>query len=549
MEVRKVLESCKRLARAAKAELPTKWHLNPSFKDYIPPRELGDKLVDLYLRTCESSYRILHIPWFKQEYSEYWDDPASASTSLAVRILLVMAIGTCFYQGEDSLELRKMAQQWVYSAQSYTAAPFEKGRLNTTGIQIYCLLLLARQTNAVGGDLIWTASGTLLRVAFSMGYHRDPKYFPKIPLFIAEIRRRIWATVLEMAVQTSLDAGMPPLIMPNDFDTEHPSNIDDEDFSQDTTVMPPSKPNHVYTQASLQITLLKSLRTRLEIVQYVNNFRSEPSYDTVLRFDREITNACHDASRLIRSYPASLPRPTALQRNIFDILVRRFLLNIHCLFSVRSKTEPRYYFSRKVTLETALELFFLSGAEDLPPEHDPHIMDDYKRLKVVGGVFFKDIILYSACIIARELILQLEEDGASGLPPSLQCKASREPLYQAVQDVIDLTTERMRAGGNDPKGHLFLTAAAAQIQAMTNGIPPEDVVPEAVKQSALHCLEILRARTKLPPSELGEKYTPESNVSAEINSMEETDFGLWMLDGNMDFNLPQPWVLSGWEMA
>jgi DNA-binding ferritin-like protein len=135
------------------------------------------------------------------------------------------------------------------------------------------------------------------------------------------------------------------------------------------------------------------------------------------------------------------------------------------------------------------------------------------------------------------------------LPPSLQCKASREPLYQAVQDVIDLTTERMRAGGNDPKGHLFLTAAAAQIQAMTNGIPPEDVVPEAVKQSALHCLEILRARTKLPPSELGEKYTPESNVSAEINSMEETDFGLWMLDGNMDFNLPQPWVLSGWEMA
>ena len=118
-DVREALEKCKRMARAAKAERPIKWHMNPNFKDYIPHREIADKLVNLYLRTCESIYRILHIPSFKEEYAEYWYDPSSANTMTAVKMLLVMAIGTCFYQDEGNEDLRSMAQQWVYSAQSW----------------------------------------------------------------------------------------------------------------------------------------------------------------------------------------------------------------------------------------------------------------------------------------------------------------------------------------------------------------------------------------------------------------------------------------------
>jgi hypothetical protein len=538
------------MARAAKAERPIKWHTNPNFKDYIPSRKIADKLLDLYFRTGESCYRILHLPSFKQEYEAYWYDPAGASTMTAVKIVLVMAIGTCFYQDEGNEELRSMAQQWVYSAQSWTASPFEKSRLNLNGMQVHCLLVLARQTIAVGGDLIWPAAGTLLRTAFSMGLHRDPKNFPKVPIFIAEMRRRLWATALEMAIQTSLEAGMPPLIASDDWDTEHPSNIHDESIWESTTVMPRPEPINVCTRTAFQIILVKSQRTRLRVVHLLNKFQAGPSYEEILALDQNITGACNDASRLVRVYAASKQPPTALQRNLLDIYIRRYLLQIHMPFSIMSKSEPRYYYSRKVCLEAALTIFFHSGAEDLPPGAEPHIQDDYTRLKVVGSGVFKDLMLHAATVITIDLIVQLEEDMKSGLPPSMQRKAAREPLYQAVQDIITLTAERIRQGENNAKGHLFLSAAAAQIQAMTNGQRPEDVVPEAAKASALHCLELLTARTKMPPITPPDS-DPGTSTSRETESLEDPDyaFGMLMPDANLELDIPDSWVFTGWEMS
>lgn len=52
-EIRHILEACKSMARKAKAERPISWHTNPNFRDYIPGRELGDKLVENYLRTSK----------------------------------------------------------------------------------------------------------------------------------------------------------------------------------------------------------------------------------------------------------------------------------------------------------------------------------------------------------------------------------------------------------------------------------------------------------------------------------------------------------------
>jgi hypothetical protein len=547
-DVRAALEKCKRMARAAKAERPIKWHMNPNFKDYIPPRDVADKLVALYLRTCESIYRIIHIPTFKREYEDYWLDPSRATTGFAVELVLIMAIGTCFYQEPGNEELRSMAQQWVYSAQSWTAGPFEKSRLNLTGIQIYCLLVLARQTNAIGGDLIWTASGALLRTAFSMGLHRDPKHFSKTPIYIMEMRRRIWATVLEMTIQTALEAGMPPLITSDDFDTEPPANIDDEELHEGMMAMSRSKPSFVYTQTSIQIMLVRSQCTRLKIVQLLNNFKAGPTYDEVLQLDRDIAQACNDASRIIRSYSASQPRPTALQRILLDILVRRYLLHIHIPFSVQSKVDPRYYFSRKVCLETALAIFFHSGEEDLAPDHRPGIVDDYTRLKLIAGGIFKDVVLHAATIIIVELITQLQEDMESGLPQCMQRTAAREPLYRAMQDIITLTAERIREGENNAKGHLFLSAAAAYVYALANDLPSEEVVPEAAKRSALHCLELLGARTKLHP--VTPESDPGSSRSGGLESMEEPDYGFnhLMPDVNLEFEMPESWVFTGWEM-
>jgi hypothetical protein len=311
------LERCKAMARAAKAGVHDEWMTNPNFKNYVPSRGVCDQLIDAYFRTSESAYRILHTPTFQREYLQYWEQPFAANSSFILKMLLAMAVGSCFYQEPDGENVRSQAKKWIFAAQSWLSqSPFEKSRLNISGLQVHCLLLLARQALGIVGDLIWISTGSLIRTAFNMGFHRDPKYFPKMTILQAELRRRLWATILEFNAQFSLDSGMNPLISLDDFDTEPPANINDEDVDESTKVQPVSKPSSVFTQTSVQIILLKSLPTRLAIVRLINNIKYEPSYDETLALGEDLTRACKESTTFAQTAHAQNTTPRLTQYQV-----------------------------------------------------------------------------------------------------------------------------------------------------------------------------------------------------------------------------------------
>lgn len=285
-EVFDLLNKCKALGRKAKEYQSAESPVPSGYRDFVPEKGISDRLVNAYFRTFESVYRILHIPTFDEEYEEYWKNPPAASMAFVIKLLLVMAIGTCFY--EDPIlptSLRPKAQHWIAAAQAWVSAPSEKHRLNIVGLQIHCLLLIARQVNAVGGDLTWISAGSVYHLAMCLGLHRDPIHFPKMGPYHAEMRRRLWATVLELSLQSSQDLGMSPLINTQDYDTELPANIDDSEISESLRKAPTSKPVTTFTQTSIQLSLMRSFCTRLEIAKAVNSFRSETSYEETLRLD------------------------------------------------------------------------------------------------------------------------------------------------------------------------------------------------------------------------------------------------------------------------
>lgn len=532
----RLLEMCKAVAKAAKAARPTQLLSLPDFKNSIPNQEISDQLVHLYLRTFESTFRILHIPTFHKEYSQYWKEPQAANPGFVVKLLLVMAIGTCFYHGDaiDCNTLRSLAHQWIYGASCWLSAPSEKSRMNLTGLQVHCLLLLARQTNDIDGDLIWISAGSTLRLAFNMGLHRDPKYFPHMTIFSAEMRRRLWATVLEMAVQASLDAAMPPLISPHDFDCEPPSNFDDAEIEEGTQIPPISKPMTSFTQTSLQITLLGCLPLRLEIVRLINDFRIDMSYDDVLKLGADLTKACRQNAFAMQSYLSSPvvqhhSRPTEFHRSLLDLLTRRFLLALHRPFAIRARKDPRFYFSRKVSLESALILASYVG--DLAQASN--IQDDFTCLAVTGGGTIEGAILHDASTsICLELVAQLEEDMPSGssITPMTQpsiinqvSRSAREPLIQAMKRLIELARYRISMGKTNVKGHVFLSAIMASIKAMELGEAPDIAGFKAAKESAQICYTLLRSRVASTPSEPVEEHSPNGQSIPGIEV--ERDFG------------------------
>ena len=198
-----------------------------------------------------------------------------------------------------------------------------------------------------------------------------------------------------------------------------------------------------------------------------------------------------------------------------------------------------------------------SGTDSLHPpplaENGTVLMDDYTRLKSVGGGFYKEVVIHAGIIICLEYITQLEEDAQSGLPMSAQSQVSREPLRRAMKDVVDLSAKRIELGENSVKGHLFLSAAMGQIEASENGTSPERGIIEASRVSARHCLDLLKARTntvQTPSDGTGEVVdaaAAELGFGAEGNM----DFGydFVMQDGspNFNFDAPDSWLYSGWE--
>jgi len=136
-------------------------------------------MVHLYVTRFESVFRILHVPSFWVEYERYWSEPTEAETVLRLKIQLVTAIGTVIHQ-DGTTDVHSTARQWVHAAQEWLSGPVKKNRISVGSLQVQCLLILARQALAVGGDVVWISMGTVVRTAMQMGLHRDPKHFKRM---------------------------------------------------------------------------------------------------------------------------------------------------------------------------------------------------------------------------------------------------------------------------------------------------------------------------------------------------------------------------------
>jgi hypothetical protein len=382
----------------------------------------------------------------------------------------------------------ELLHQWIYAAQTWLSGPLEKDRLDITGLQIYCLTIVARQIFSIGGDTVWVSMGSLIHRAMQMGLHRDPERLPAMPVLQAELRRRLWATILELAVQSSLDAWMPPRIDLDEFDTKAPSNVNDDQMDESTTVLEPH-PNNTFTSTSIQLALLESLPTRLRIVQLLNGMHSELSYHRVLALTSELSSALRSYSTRFAAEAKdsnnNSNRPAPFHRNHLDYLTRRFLIPLHYPFAHQARSNPLFRESVKISLDAALAL--------ISPEPDPPA-DHFSRLMSLGGGLFREGIRCATTAISLELLSHVETQRADG---SLR----RAPQYrgflkQVVRDLVELSAERIRQGETNVKNHMFLSMILAQAEAVEEGKEVEVEVARAARDSLQFCEGLLSVRSE-----------------------------------------------------
>jgi len=84
---------------------------------------------------------------------------------------------------------------------------------------------------------VWTLTGLAIRIAQSLGLHRDGEQFGLTP-FETEMRRRLWWQVVILDIRAAEDHGTDPSITEQSFDTKLPLNVNDVDLDPEADVAP-----------------------------------------------------------------------------------------------------------------------------------------------------------------------------------------------------------------------------------------------------------------------------------------------------------------------
>lgn len=513
---------CKQLARAIKSRRAPSWPLQ-DLSD-LPSKAVADDLIDCYLQTIESVYRILHVPSFRRDYEALWTSTAEPNPAFLIQLKLVLAIGATMH--DNRFSLRTSAIRWVYEAQTWVSEPRFKSMLGIQYVQVYLLLLLARETADVACELIWISVGTLYRVAIQMGLHRDPSLLPHGTTLMAEMRRRLWNTILEISLQSSLTAGGPPLTSLEDFDTQSPGNFDDE---QIMTESPVAKSEDEHTQLSVAIALRKTLPYRLAVTKALNNLGARNTYETTLRLDAELRES-YKALRqtLHRCVSNSSPSTSRYAIRMADIIMHRYLSALHIPFFGPAFNETAFAFSRKVVVESSLKIWYAifpssynlnaaSGSDDMISSNE----DWLARLMICGSGFFRVVAFQATFSLVIELRSQLQEE--EGLGPV----SARPDLLAVLEGAKSWAFACVEAGETSVKGYLFLCVISAQVRGLLRGIG-EDKEPEllakAAAEAVTRCLPVLEAAAdQLQPSETSAERDSGS-INQPLGTTDSWDF-------------------------
>ncbi|GAB7334823.1 hypothetical protein MBLNU13_g06736t1 [Cladosporium sp. NU13] len=320
----------------------------------LPPHSETNRAVDLYLESYDRIYHVIHGPSFWEAYRNMWQgNLRDASRHTVVTVLLMVACVSCVGPAHpwtyiaNSSKAREGAIVITQACESWINRQSQK-RVSAADFQIRFLLCLTKQTTARKYKRTWTEAGTLLRFCMSAGLHRNPDLIrrPTTPLE-KELRRRIWAAVLDFELQASFDRGMisAPWLLQSDSPAPH--NLHDEEIAM---AHPPSpRPAKEFTSAWYLSTSNDTVMLRSTLNTVLNNIRHVLDFEQVKQYTDEIETH-------LSSLP-DLPAQEAEEaHSLYRLKLLQYQLALHNRFLRSTSTSSERMFSTMTILETASKI-------------------------------------------------------------------------------------------------------------------------------------------------------------------------------------------------
>lgn len=350
-----------------------------------------------------------------------------------------------------------------------------KQTVELCSLQVQTIHLLSCQLRLVSVEEQWKASGALIRSAMTMGLHVNLSQATNLSFFQAEIRRRLWITIVEMDLQASIASGMPVMTPDLDFAPLTPNNLNDDDFDESTPNQPLCKTLDEETESSAQIILATCLSQRIRAMNMAQNTNAHENIEERVKQGRELEGCLLSVSPHLRLEPelGSHDPSLVLQRVLLDVYLRRPLL---CLYrpvitnAPNNRDDASFYEVQRVCLNSSLEIL---SYQDY---FDPNISDlDVSNLNTCWNAFgtlFQNDILLSALSICEHMRLsnqrstiQSPSNDVSSETPSHYETHTKASLIRVVENTLATLARRIGEKTSNMKDILLLAVVLHSVRA------------------------------------------------------------------------------------
>ncbi|KAJ5641453.1 hypothetical protein N7490_005453 [Penicillium lividum] len=337
----------------------------PEIMSSLPSKYMTDLLVARYFNTYDPATHILHGPTFQAQYNRHWEDPSRTEIVWIAMLFAMMRLAMLSYfrEGDEPPEFRGKAMDMAGSfrnsvAECLTLADYTKPHPYLIEALIFHLHGDFSQIREADVS-VWVLTGVIARLAMRMGYHRDSKVFPNITPFQGEMRRRVWSFVRVADVLFSFQVGMPSMLRAADSDTDLPQNLYDDDFDEDCKELPQPRQLTEPTPISFLITKSRLTFEFGRVNEHASSV-SNASYEKTMELDADIRHArdlIPDHLRLRPLDDCQLdPIQLIISRYSVIMLYHKAQIVLHRPYLVRSRENPRFTYSRRTCIDSAMEM-------------------------------------------------------------------------------------------------------------------------------------------------------------------------------------------------
>ncbi|KAH8176715.1 short chain dehydrogenase domain-containing protein [Sarocladium implicatum] len=196
------------------------------------------KLWQIYLERVNPLLKIVHAPTVQSLIVSTTADIEKAPLDQQALIYSIFGVAVSALRSDEIASMLGAGKQrdefleHFLTAVSVSLARFGSfARHNMTVLQalLHNSIMLMSQCKK---HAAWVQLGALVRIAMSLGYHRDGTHLSLSP-FETEMRRRIWWQIVFFDIKLGIDSGLTHSSVPEHFDAKPPLNLNDADLFPD----------------------------------------------------------------------------------------------------------------------------------------------------------------------------------------------------------------------------------------------------------------------------------------------------------------------------